>query len=321
MSKLLILTEAGKNIGLGHYTRCSALYDAIEDNGDEAYIMVFLNDFNIKNDKLIKANWLQDLEQALAHQDCDTVIVDSYLAQEDVYIKLSSNFKTVIAIDDYNRLQYCATALINPNVFFDDINYSNQTIKCIGGKNYVILRKEFRQQPNEVFIKNDIEEILVTVGGTDFRSILPAIAKACLQTDIQKIIIITSQVSNLNIRDKRVSILPLQNASGIYHYMQKADLVISACGQTLHELASLGKPTIGICLDIDQEPNQKFYFEKGFLPTIINWNDEDLINKIQTAITLYQPIKKREFITANAPSLIDGFGVNNIVSAIKNLDV
>ena len=146
MSKLLILTEAGKNIGLGHYTRCSALYDAIEDNGDEAYIMVFLNDFNIKNDKLIKANWLQDLEQALAHQDCDTVIVDSYLAQEDVYIKLSSNFKTVIAIDDYNRLQYCATALINPNVFFDDINYSNQTIKCIGGKNYVILRKEFRQQ-------------------------------------------------------------------------------------------------------------------------------------------------------------------------------
>jgi UDP-2,4-diacetamido-2,4,6-trideoxy-beta-L-altropyranose hydrolase len=317
---MLILTEAGKNIGLGHYTRCSALHDAIEANGDKAYMMVFLNDFEIENDKIIKANWLQDLQQALAYKDCDTVIVDSYLAKEDVYPKLHATFKKVIAIDDYNRLQYKATALINPNVFFDDIDYTNQTIKCIGGKNYVILRKEFRQQPKEVFIKNNIEEILVTIGGTDFRNILPLIAKVCLQRQAKKITVIVSEEIDLNIEDKRVSILPLQNATSIYRLMQKADLVISGCGQTLHELASLGKPTIGICLDIDQQPNQKFYFEKGFLPAIINWNDEGLVNKIQTAISLYQPIKKRKFLSSNAPSLIDRFGVNNIVSAIKNFD-
>jgi len=320
VNKILILTEAGKNIGLGHYTRCSALCEAFRDNGDEAYMMIFLNNFEIENDKLIKANWLQDLEQALAYKDCDAVIVDSYLAQENVYSKLHSTFKKVIAIDDYNRLQYDATVLINPNVFFDDINYSNQTIKCIGGKNYVILRKEFRLEPKEAFIKDDIEEILVTIGGTDFRNILPAIAKACLQTQVKKITIITSEINGLKADDKRISILPLQNAPGIYHLMEKADLVISACGQTLHELVSLGKPTIGICLDVDQEPNQKFYFEKGFLPIVINWNDEDMVNRIQTAITLYQPIRKREFIASFAPSLFDRFGVNNIVSAIKNFD-
>jgi UDP-2,4-diacetamido-2,4,6-trideoxy-beta-L-altropyranose hydrolase len=257
----------------------------------------------------------------LAYKDCETVIIDSYLAQKDVYAKLQATFKKVIAIDDYNRLQYCTTALINPNVFFSDIDYTNQTITCIGGKNYVILRKEFRQQPKEIFIKNDVEEILVTVGGTDFRNILPAIAEACLKTQVQKIIVIASEINNLNLKDKRISILPLQDASGIYHYMQKADLVISACGQTLHELASLGKPTIGICLDIDQQPNQKFYFEKRFLPMQINWNDEDLVNKIQMAITLYQPIEKRKLIASNSPSLIDKFGVNNIITAIKNLHV
>jgi len=320
VSKILILTEAGKNIGLGHYTRCYALCDAIEANGNEACMMVFLNDFDIENDKLIKANWLQNLQQALAYKDCEAVIVDSYLAQENVYSKLHSAFKKVIAIDDYNRLQYRATALINPNVFFNDIDYSNQTIKCIGGKNYIILRKEFRQQPKEAFIKNDIEEILVTIGGTDFRNILPSIAKACLQMQVQKITIIASEKNDLDKEDKRISILPLQNALGIYHLMQKADLVISACGQTLHELASLGKPTIGICLDIDQQPNQKFYFDKGFLPTQISWNDEDLLNKIQTAIILYQPSEKRKFIASKTPSLINIFGVNNIVSAIKNFD-
>jgi len=317
---MLILTEAGKNIGLGHYTRCTALCEAIEANRDEVYMMVFLNDFDIENDELIKANWLEDLQQALANKDCETVIVDSYLAKEDVYRKLHAAFKKVIAIDDYNRLQYKATALINPNVFFDDIDYSNQTIKCIGGKNYVILRKEFREQPKEVFIKNDIEEILVTIGGTDFRNILPLIAKACLKTQVQRITIIASEINNLHIEDKRISILPLQNASGIYHCMQKADFVISACGQTLHELASLGKPTIGICLDVDQEPNQKFYLEKRFLSARINWNDEDLVNKIQTAIILYQPIEKRKRIASNAPLLINKFGVDNIVSAIKNFD-
>jgi UDP-2,4-diacetamido-2,4,6-trideoxy-beta-L-altropyranose hydrolase len=321
VSKILILTEGGKNIGLGHYTRCSALCDAIEAGGDEAYMMVFLNEFDIKNNKLIKANWLKDLGQTLAYKDCDTVIVDSYLAKEDIYRKLHAAFKKVIVIDDYNRLQYRATALINPNVFFESIDYSNQTAQCLGGKNYVILRKEFRQQPKEVYIKNSVEEILITIGGSDFRNILPFIAKACLETQAQKITIIASEINNLNIEDKRVSIVPLQNASGIYYLMQKADLVISACGQTLHELASLGKPTIGICLDIDQEPNQKFYFEKGFLSTIINWNDKDLPNKIQTAITLYQPIEKRKWIASNAPLLIDRFGVTNIVLAIKNLDV
>src|SRR5690349_18106805 len=114
-------------------------------------MMVFLNDFDIDNGKLIKANWLQDLQQALAYKDCKAVIVDSYLAHKDIYSKLYAAFKKVIAIDDYNRLEYCATALINPNVFFDDIDYSSQAIKCIGGKDYVILRKEFRQQPKEVF--------------------------------------------------------------------------------------------------------------------------------------------------------------------------
>lgn len=316
----MILTEAGKNIGLGHYTRCSALRDAMEAKGDEVWMIVFLNDYDIENNKLIKVDWLKDMQQVLAYKECETVIVDSYLAQADVYSTLYSAFKKVIVIDDYNRLQYEATALINPNVFFNDIDYTNQAIKCIGGKDYVILRKEFRQQPKEAFIKNDIEEVVVTVGGTDFRNILPFIAKACLQTRVQKITIIVSEEIDLEKEDKRVSVLPLQNASGVYYLMQKADLVISACGQTLHELASLGKPTVGICLDVDQEPNQKFYFEKGFLSTRINWNDKDLVNEIQTAIALYQPIEKRKFIALNAPLLINIFGVNNIVSAMKNFD-
>lgn len=321
MDKILILTEAGKAIGLGHYTRCAALQDAINANGDEACMMVFLNDFVIEDDKLIKANWLQHLQPALVYKDCETVIVDSYLAQNDVYSKLQAAFKKVIVLDDYNRLQYEATALINPNVFFNNIDYTNQTIKCIGGKNYVILRKEFRQQPKYVCIKNNIEEILVTIGGSDFRNILPAIAKACLATGVQKITIIAPETNDLNKEDQRVSILPLQSASAMYQHMQKADLIISACGQTLHELASLGKPAIGICLDVDQEFNQKYYVEKSFLPTLINWNDEDLFNKIQTAFTLCQPIERRKFIAANAPSLIDKSGVCNIVSAIKNIHV
>jgi spore coat polysaccharide biosynthesis predicted glycosyltransferase SpsG len=321
VNKTLILTEAGKNIGLGHYTRCSAICDAFETNGDEVFLMVFLNDFSIANNKIIKANWLQNLQHTLAYKECDTVVVDSYLAQEDVYKKLHKIFKKLIVIDDYNRLQYPATALINPNVFFNDIEYTNQKIKCIGGKDYVILRKEFRQLPKEAFIKKEIEEILITVGGTDFRNILPSVTKACLEAQIHRIAVITSEIHDLNEEDERVSVLPLQDASGMYQLMQKADLVISACGQTLHELASLGKPTIGICLDVDQQPNQKFYLEKEFLPMRIDWGDDDIINKIQTAITLYQPGEKRKFIASNAPSLINKSGVDNIISAIKNFDV
>ncbi|HQF37072.1 MAG TPA: hypothetical protein PLL26_05540 [Candidatus Dojkabacteria bacterium] len=56
MLKVFILTEGGKNIGFGHITRCTALYQAFEEkgiipkfivNGDES-VLDLLKDLNYR---------------------------------------------------------------------------------------------------------------------------------------------------------------------------------------------------------------------------------------------------------------------------------
>jgi len=317
VSKVLILTEAGKNIGFGHYSRCSALRQALISEGIIVQMMLYLNKYDIEDSDVIKTNWLSDIESIPEYKEFNTVIVDSYLADLAIYSKLQTIFRNVVAIDDYNRINYPCSVLINPNVFFSDLNYSNQTAKCLGGEDYVILRPEFRNQSHGPLRRNQIEDILITIGGFDFRRILPTIIETCLESAVLLVTIIAPEGLSKYYSNKNVIILSAQDAESMFRLMQKADIVISACGQTLHELASLQKATIGICLDIDQEPNQKYYLKKGFLPFNIQWNDVDLKDKIKKALKHYKSLNQRKTLETNEQCLININGVFNIVSIIK----
>lgn len=319
VNRILILTEAGKNIGFGHYTRCSALRQELIIRGIMVRMFLYLSEYDIEDPQVNKINWLTEIRHIIKANEYDAVIIDSYLADEMIYSFLQSKIKIVIAIDDYNRIKYSGTIIINPNVFFDKINYANQTAKCIGGKDFVILRREFRQLNFTTLNENRIEEILITIGGSDFRKILPILTELCLETDIPLITVLAPDGFKINDLNKRVNILPEQSSASICQLMQRADLVISACGQTLHELASLGKATIGINLDIDQKLNQKYYLENGFLNAEINWNDIDFKGLIKTAIEYYKSFNHRGEIAEIGPGLINKNGVLNIATTLINL--
>jgi len=316
---VLILTEAGQKIGFGHYSRCSALSKALLLEGMIVQMMIYLNHADLEDVNVIETNWLADIESILTNNKFSTVIVDSYLADINLYIKLQKYFKHVVAIDDNNRMTYPCQLLINPNVFFSEMNYSNQLAKCFGGKEYVILRPEFRNQKPAAINKIRAEEILITIGGSDFRKILPIVIRSCIETDYLSINVIDPEGLTRNIENKYVNILPAQDAKSMVQLMQKADIIISGCGQTLHELASLGKATIGICIDVDQEANQEYYLKEGFLQSKIQWNDKDIKDKIKNELEYNKSLDRRNSIVTFAPSLINKNGILNIVSIIKNL--
>lgn len=316
-NNILILTEAGKNIGLGHYTRCSALRQAFEAVETPVQMLVYQNEYDIAEHNIVKSNWLKDIDTVIANKELYTVIVDSYLADANIYKKLQTVCKYLIAFDDYNRISYPCSLVINPNVFFCSIDYSNQTAKCIGGKDYVILREEFRNKTPIGKENNNINNILITIGGSDFRGILPKIIESCLATNIESITaVIPDDICYMGL-DERLRILPSQSAESMYGLIQKAQIVISACGQTLHELASMGKATLGICLDVDQIPNQQYYLSAGFLPFDIQWDDSTLSTKIKAGIAFYD--SNENSVSATVSNLFDKNGVLNIVSVIKKL--
>ncbi|WP_375560711.1 GNAT family N-acetyltransferase [Bernardetia sp. OM2101] len=338
MNKLLILTEAGESIGYGHYMRCLALQKEAQNQSISTKMILHVkgNEKFDVNGKIY--NWLDKSElnikiDAEIKNQFDTILVDSYLADEEIYRFLKTKFKKVIVIDDYNRINYDADLIINPNVFFEQIDYSNQKAKCIGGKKFVLLHSIFTSLENKTQ-ENDntqnqnpqpVENILITLGGTDFRDLLPQLILICLNQNLKKIQVICPQDTQREelenkflekIKIKNLTILGKQSTQEMYNLYQKNDIIISACGQTLHELASQGKPTIGICLTIDQVPNQKYYLDKHFLLENINWNDKALEEKISSQLNTFQNSHLQKIIQNYAPSLVGLNGVKICMDSI-----
>lgn len=337
MNQLLILTEAGQSIGYGHYMRCSALQNEAENQGIPTKMILY-----VKGDEKFDVegkvcNWLDthELNKELeTEKQFDTVLIDSYLADEKMYVFLKTKFEKVIVIDDYNRIKYDADLIINPNVFFEQIDYSNQKATCIGGKEFVLLRSIFTSLKNNTTDKTadkienhsqnskNGETILITIGGTDFRNLLPQLVEYCLNQNLQQIQVICPQenqrkeLETIFPKNEKIEFLGKQSAKEMYDLYQKNDSIISACGQTLHELASQGKPTIGICLAIDQVPNQKYYLEKKFLLENINWNDTNLEEKISSQINTFQNSNLKQIIQNYAPSLVGKNGLEKCITAI-----
>jgi spore coat polysaccharide biosynthesis predicted glycosyltransferase SpsG len=270
------------------------------------------------NFKLV--HWLSNSRILKTYTHFNIVLIDSYLLNKEEEAFIKNLFSKTVFLDDYNRMTFLADLVINPNVCFGLIDYSNQK-KVIGGKNYVILRKEFRNYNTE-FNSGD-NKILVTIGGTDFRNILADICEKVISAGFDDITVICPDKRDLiklgHLRQD-LQIKEFLSASEMITEYNKASIVISGCGSTLNELASMGKFTVGICLDVDQEPVQNFYLKEGLLLTKICWDDENMEDKILSNINLLLNNTDHKRYFEKAVSLINKKGVENIVSQIFSIN-
>lgn len=278
MTKFLILTEAGDNIGFGHYTRCSAIQNSLKQRGGNCKMLLNLkgkHDFSFDG-KIVDWQIKKEELERWKEKGFLKVLVDSYIAGTRDYENLQMIFDKLFVIDDYNRIIYNADVLINPNVGASDLDYSNQGTPVYKGKDFVILRDAFRKGSTST-IKEQVEHIVITVGGSDYRNLIPKIITT-VQKTLQKckISVVAGSPALQNSLKKHfpiINVLGLLSAQEMFDIFQAGDIVITACGQTLHELASIGKPTIGICLDIDQVPNQNYYYKMGFIQPKIHYDN------------------------------------------------
>ena len=186
MQKVLILTEGGRNIGFGHITRCTALYQAFEEkgiipefivNGDDSIIDLLVG----KNYEIF--DWIDEKERLLELiQNVDIAIIDSYLADIDIYETISECVKFPVCLDDNKRLDYPKGIVVNGAIYTEELNYPvKKGVTYLLGPKYMPLRKEFWNVP-EKEIKENIESVLITFGGDDMRNMTPGVLRL-LKTD------------------------------------------------------------------------------------------------------------------------------------------
>lgn len=319
---VLILTEGGKEYGLGHVARCSSIFQAFQEygifpkfvvNGDESIKSIF-SEIEIKN-------WLTDSK--FIYQ-ADIVVVDSYFADLDFFNKLSHEVPLVVYIDDNNRLKYPKGIIVNGTLDVSNMNYlKRENIRYLLGNKFIPLRNEFWEVP-KLKINDSIETILITMGGNDLRNLTPKILKLLNDNfpEVNKKIIIADSFNNIgeleSLENDTIEFIYSPNTKKIIDAMESVDLAISASGQTLYELACIGVPTITIGVINNQKNNIKNWVNQGFIEFAGCWNDSDLFNNLLDKINYLQDKAIRQSKKNLGVRAVDGKGSLRIVKNILN---
>ncbi|MFH1310754.1 MAG: bifunctional UDP-2,4-diacetamido-2,4,6-trideoxy-beta-L-altropyranose hydrolase/GNAT family N-acetyltransferase [Candidatus Omnitrophota bacterium] len=318
--KVLILTEGGRNIGFGHLSRCTALYQAFEEKGF-APKMIVAGDETVK-DILNGVNYTIG-NWAAENHEADIIIIDSYLADLNFYKKISRTTRIAVYFDDYKRLKYPKGIIINGNIYGENINYSRDGGSVLSGIVYVPLRKQFWNISKRRVRKN-IKNVIVSMGGIDESNLTVNIVAYLVRNfpKFTKTVIIGRAFKNVKLieqeADNKTKLIRNPDAEEIRKSMIDADIAVASAGQTLAELALVGVPTVGICCSENQRHNLEAWKKIGFYGCYAIKRDLNIDMEILNGIERFEPYAKREAFYNSITKKIDGKGCSRIVDVLIN---
>lgn len=326
--KVCIITEGNFDIGYGHITRCTSLYQAFEERGIIPFFIVNGNE-NVKNTLNVKRkyifNWLRNTNKLFSIiNGSEIAVLDSYLAALSLYKKISEVVKIPVFIDDNLRLEYPRGVVVNFSISAKKIKYPNEeNISYLLGSEYCLVRNEFWNVQNKI-VSNEIKTIMITFGGSDMKNLTPQILEM-LNTffpNLKKKVIIGMGFKNIyNIEavlDKNSELIYFPTADGMKKVMMESDLAITAGGTTIYELAIVGVPAISVAVADNQLNNVKTFSELGINYFGGWWQDKNLFENIKKFILLLENRERRKKMVISGQKHINSDGSRRIIEYILN---
>lgn len=274
MARIVIRADGGKDIGLGHVMRSIVLANELKHNNEVIFMcrtsleeplkyssgIEKIKSLGFKTILISEINFIEHIKKAQESLKADVLITDSYCVDEKYFDDVKECFKFTGYIDDINICKMNVDFIVNQNINAAKLKYdlkSPKTTKLFLGPRYCLLRDEFRED-NDVIIKEEVEDILITVGGMDkdfntlkilkvledFKCNIHIVVGSAFEISIIKIL---EDVQN---NDERIKLYKNANMSSL---MKKCDLAISATGSTIYELAAMKVPTVGIVVADNQK--------------------------------------------------------------------
>lgn len=321
-------TEASRQVGFGHLTRCLAIAQALQElkikaqffiRGDQTAINL------IGNFPATIVNWTQakSLSTILATQPIIS-IVDSYLAPRPIYQLIAQQSRLSLAIDDSGRLIYPTNLILNSSPQASLTAYPNKSSRdLLLGVNYHPLRREFWDVA-PIKIRPTIKGVLLTFGGDDIRNLTAPILKL-LQTNNPelKISVVVGRAFNQikeiqRMANDHTTILMYPSALEMATEMSGTDVAISAGGQTLFELARFGVPTIAVIVAENQQPNVNAWAKQGFLLNAGEWQDDQLMESLERQFTMIKSLQIRQKCHTAAIIIGHGQGARQVAQVLVN---
>lgn len=311
--KVAIITEGNRNTGYGHLTRCLSIYQAFEEKGITPVYIANCDETAkkfISNVNMTQLNWIMNIDKLIGMiKGNEIAIVDSYLAEIEIYHKIYNAVKKVVYIDDYLRLDYPPGIILNGTIDAENLPYKKDiNHNYFLGVNFVPLRKEFWDvDVNDIqVVKNSI---LMVFGGQDIRNLTELILNFLIKEfpDYHIDVVLGNHRKKIKINNRNIEFRHNTTADEMLNLMKKNEIAITAGGQTLYELARLKKKTIAVGVIENQKYNLKGWFNNKFINEVIWYDDRELLMKIKNQLIF----KTNNF---NIGTIIDGQGARRIVN-------
>lgn len=338
MTDVLFRADAGPHIGLGHVQRSLSLAVALRKLGVESFFLTNGGDshyerigrFGFPVDLLhetkswTSADFRATLELAVRHE-CVAVVVDSHEVGADYLAKLRDAGLFVVARDDLALFPFPCQMVVNGNAGANRLPYRSTAAdtQFLLGTEYMVLGPEFEDLPLRP-AHGPTKEILVILGGTDNWGLMPKLLN--LLNELPGDFGVTAVVGPyFESSDEVVTaaqaatrkIIVIKNPPSIRALIQRADLAISAAGQTLYELAYVGCPTVAISLAPNQRGQLQALEDAGSLLSAGEAETGDVIEGARQALAvLLDDGKARAGMAAAGRQLVDGKGAQRVARKI-----
>jgi UDP-2,4-diacetamido-2,4,6-trideoxy-beta-L-altropyranose hydrolase len=252
---VILLTEAGRGVGLGHLRRCQALAAALTASG--AAVELLVTGQGWEPAPAVALDWLGDapaLRATLRARRPDAVIVDSYRADEALMRDLVTLVSRVVVVDDLADRALPVSIVVNGGWHAARLAYRTlpETLRLFGSQ-YALLDAAYAD-PARRAPGSGIRRVLVTLGGDADTGALMAVIAA-----VERVIptaAVDVAVGSWTAPDLAVEGVTVHRGlASLRPLIVGADLVVSGGGMTLYECLATGASVVALAMADNQRPN------------------------------------------------------------------
>ncbi len=255
----------------------------------------------------------------------NVVIVDSDYEGESYLDGLRQAGLFVCAVEDLAEHPFPAHMVLNGDAHAAMLDYRSSTgdTRFLLGPQYALLGPEYRRHPAPA-ARVPAERILVSLGGSDAHGLLPAVVRALDRLPVSIALTVSvgpfarsrGEVEAMAARLRRPAEVVVGPAS-LHSLIASADLVVTAAGQTLNELARLGRPAVAIEVARNQHEQVLAFVEAETVRLAGNAREPDIEERVLEAVAaLLGAPQEMIAMAAAGPRFIDGHGAERAADAL-----
>ena len=318
--KVLFKTKGGHKEGMGDVMSSLSLAEEFRKKGHEA---LFVINSNKTVKKIILENNFENItagisiafEKLLSGRSIDIAILNQMNTPENEALIFKNQSKLLVTIDDTGDSAKLADLPFN-------LLYSCEN--SITDLKYMPVANLYRQKHGTPkIIREKVENILVTQGGSDTYGFTPKIVKSLydIPQDINIDVVLGPNFAHFTELNRVLKESPrtfnlVKAKNDLSELMVESDIAISAGGNTLFELACLGVPVIVLCGELFEVETANRLQKEGFGINLGFGKNVDEKDISKSVLKLINNTPLRSKMSARGKKLIDGSGSQRMVETI-----